>query len=119
MQHYELLGRLFNANTAIGFLQISSTQLAPNSSEERELDATFLSLGVHVNIDVNSVDDVEELPPPSEGQSQRRLEKRAAESAQSSEKRKKGGSFETMIEAILGFTEMMNRRLNKSSDSMP
>ena len=34
-------------------------------------------------------------------------------------KKKKGGSLETMTEAILGFTEMRNRRLNKSTDSTP
>ncbi|KAM4079568.1 hypothetical protein ACJW30_09G126100 [Castanea mollissima] len=42
LQHYELLGTLFNLNTATGFLQISSAQPAPNSDEEKELDATFL-----------------------------------------------------------------------------
>ncbi|KAK7838423.1 l10-interacting myb domain-containing protein [Quercus suber] len=45
LKHYDLLGKLFNSNTATGFLQISSTQLAPNSDEERELDAAFLSRG--------------------------------------------------------------------------
>ena len=78
MQHYELLGRLFNANIAAGLLQISSIQLAPKNSEERELDAAFLSSRVHVNVDVDSVEDVEELPTPGEGQSRRRPEKRAA-----------------------------------------
>nr|POE67900.1 hypothetical protein CFP56_72235 [Quercus suber] len=71
LQHYKLLGQLFNANIATGFLQISTAQLAPNSSEERELDATFLSLGVHVNVDIDSVDNVEELLTPGEGQSRR------------------------------------------------
>ena len=65
------MGRLFNANTAIGFLQISSTQLAPNSFEERELDAAFLSLEVHVNVDTDSVDNMEKLLTPDEGQSRR------------------------------------------------
>nr|POE92962.1 hypothetical protein CFP56_48109 [Quercus suber] len=71
LQHYELLGLLFNANIATSFLQISSAQLALNSSEERELDAAFLSLGVHVNVDIDSVDNVEELLTSSEGQSRR------------------------------------------------
>ena len=39
VRHYDLLGMLFNSNTATGFLQISSTQPGPNSDEERELDA--------------------------------------------------------------------------------
>ena len=64
-----MLGTLFNSNTTTGFLQISSTQPAPNSDEERELDAAFLSERVHVNVNSNSVDDVEELPTPSEAQS--------------------------------------------------
>ena len=71
MQHYELLGQLFNANTATGFLQISSAQIAPNSFEERKLDATFLSLEVHVNVDTDSVDNMEKLLTPDEGQSRR------------------------------------------------
>ena len=35
------------------------------------------------------------------------------------EKKKKGGSLETMTEAILGFIEMRNWRLNRSIDSTP
>ncbi|KAK9988246.1 hypothetical protein SO802_028485 [Lithocarpus litseifolius] len=50
----------------------SAIAATPNSSKERELDATFLSSGIHVNVDADSVDDVEEeLPTPGEGQSQR------------------------------------------------
>ena len=71
MRHYDLLGMLFNSNTAIGFLQISSAQPAPNSDEKRELDAAFLSEGVHVNVNTDGVDDVEELATPSEAQSRR------------------------------------------------
>ncbi|XP_075645390.1 uncharacterized protein LOC142616415 [Castanea sativa] len=89
LQHYELLGQLFNANTATSFLQISSAQPAPNSFEERELDAAFLSSGVHVNDDVDSVDDVEELPTPGKGQSRRRPEKWAAKPVHSSGRKKK------------------------------
>ena len=67
MRHYDLLGMLFNSNTVTRFLQISSAQPAPNSDEERELDAAFLSEGVHVNVnfDGDSVD-VEELATSSE-----------------------------------------------------
>ena len=69
MRHYELLGTLFNSNTATGFLQMSSAQPAPNSDEKRELDAAFLSERVHVNVSIDGLDDVEELPTPSEAQS--------------------------------------------------
>ena len=91
---------LFNSNTATGFLQISSAQPAPNSDEERELDAAFLSEGVHgnVNFDGDSVY-VEELATPSEAQ-RRQGEKRPAEPSSSSGKRKKGHSLESMTEAI-------------------
>ncbi|XP_075636784.1 uncharacterized protein LOC142609025 [Castanea sativa] len=115
LQHFELLG-LFNSNTATGFLQISSAQLAPNSDEERELDAAFLLTGVHVNVNSDSVDDMEELPTPSEAQSWRQAEKRPAEPSYSSEKRKKGHSLETMTEAIWGFTDMRNQMGKKSTD---
>ena len=74
----------------MGFLQISSTQPTPNNDEERELDAAFLSSRVHVNVDVDSVDDVEKLPTPGEAQNRRRAEKRPAEPSHSSGKRKKG-----------------------------
>ncbi|KAL0012691.1 hypothetical protein SO802_007799 [Lithocarpus litseifolius] len=117
LQHYELLGRLFNSNTTTSFLQISSAQLAPNSDEERELDAAFLSSGIHVTLDADSVDDVEELPTVGEGQSQRQAEKRPAEPSNSSEKRKKGNSLEIMTEAIWGFIEIRNRRGKKSTDT--
>ena len=108
---------LFNSNTAKGFLQISSVQLAPNSDEERELDAAFLSKGVHVNVnfDGDSVD-VEELATPSEAQSRRQGEKRQAEPSSSSGKRKKGHSLESMTEAIWSFTDMRNCRGKKSTD---
>ena len=117
MRHYDLLGTLFNSNTATGFLQISSAQPAPNSDEEKELDAAFLSEGVHVNVNSDGVDDVEELPTPSEAQSQRQAEKRPAEPSHSSGKRKKGHSLESMTEAIWGFTEMRNRQGKKSTDT--
>ena len=100
VRHYDLLGMLFNSNTATSFLQISSAQPTPNNDEERELDAAFLSSRVHVNVNIDSVDDVEALPTPSEAQSRRQAEKRLAEPSHSSGKRKKGHSLESMTEAI-------------------
>ena len=117
MKHYDLLGRLFNSNTAIGFLQISSTQPPHNSDEERELHAAFPSSGVHVNVNTDSVDDVEELLTPSEAQSQRQAEKRQAEPSHSRGKRKKGHSLESMTKAIWRFTDMRNRRGKRSTDT--
>ena len=100
MEHYDLLGRLFNSNIATSFLQISSAQPAPNSDKERELDAAFLSSRVHVNVNIDSVDDVEELPTPNEAQSRRQAEKRPTKLSHSSGKRKKGHSLEDLTEAI-------------------
>ena len=100
----------------MGFLQISSAQPTPNSDEERELDAAFLSSRVHVNANTDSVVDVEELPTPSEAQSRRQAEKRLAKPSHSSEKRKKGHSLEIMTKAIWGFTNMRNRRGKRSTD---
>ena len=117
MRHYDLLGMLFNSNIATGFLQISSAQPAPNSDEERELDAVFLSEGVHVNVNTDGVDDVEKLPTPSEAQSRRQAKKRPAELSHSSGKRKKGHSLESMTEAIWGFTDTRNHRGKKSTDT--
>ena len=109
---------LFNSNTAMGFVQISFAQPAPNSDEERELDAAFLSEGVHVNVnfDGDSVD-VEELATQSEAQSRRQAEKRPVEPSSSSGKRKKGHFLESMTKAIWGFTDMRNRRGKKSTDT--
>ena len=116
MEHYDLLGRFFNSNTATGFLQISSAQLDPNSDEERELDAAFLSSRVHVNVNTDSVDDVEELPTPNEAQSRRQAEKWPAKPSHSSGKRKKWHSLESMTDAIWGFTDMRNQKGKRSTD---
>ncbi|XP_023928643.1 uncharacterized protein At2g29880 [Quercus suber] len=118
LRHYDLMGQLFNSNTATGFLQMSSAQPAPNSDEERELDAAFLSEGVHVNVNLDGVDDVEELPTPSEAQSQRQAEKRPSEPSTSSGKRRRGHSLESMTAAIWGFTDMRNRGGKKSTNTV-
>lgn len=69
LDHYDLLGQLFNKSTATGFLQISSAQPAPNSDEEWELDEGFLSARVHVHLEADSGDAIEELATPIEEQS--------------------------------------------------
>ena len=110
-----MLGRLFNSNITTSFLQISFAQPAPNSDEEGELDATFLSSSVHINTD--SVDDMEELPTQSEAQSRRQAEKRLAKPSHSSGKMKKEHSLESMTEAIWGFIDMRNRKGKRSTDT--
>ena len=58
LEHYRLLGEIFNTTTATGQLHYSSSQLPPNSDEERELEDNFLNTGVHIDIDedVDGVD---------------------------------------------------------------
>lgn len=102
-----MLGQLFNANSTTGFLQISFAQLAPNSDKERELYAAFLSTGVHVNVKVDSGNDIKELPTPVQ-----------AKPVHSGGK-KNGGSLSEMTEAIKGFTEVSRARLNRSTNSIP
>ena len=103
----------------MGFLQISSTQPTPNSDEKRELDATFLSTRIHVNVEADSGDDIKELPTPVEGKSKRQVEKRVAEPIHFEGKKKKGDSLDQMTKAILGFIEMRKARLNRSTDCTP
>ncbi|KAK9989536.1 hypothetical protein SO802_029775 [Lithocarpus litseifolius] len=118
LDHYNLLGQLFNAGTATGFLQISFTQLAPNSDEEQELDAAFLTHIVHVNVKPDSGDDVEELPTPVVGQGSKRARKQPSHSKTSAGKKKKGRLIEYMTDAIIEFTDMSRkRRSDKESDS--
>jgi len=109
---------LFNASTTSGFLQISSTQPAPNSDEKRELDAAFLTHGVHVNVELDSGDDVEELPTPVAGQGSKCARKQPSHLEALAEKKRKEGSIEYMTDAIMKFMDMsMKRRSNKDIDS--
>ncbi|KAK7856135.1 hypothetical protein CFP56_024961 [Quercus suber] len=87
--HYDLLGQLFNTGTAIGFQQISSTQPAPNSNEKQELDATFLTHGVHINVKLDSGNNVKELPTPVAGQGSKRVGKQSSHSETSARKKRK------------------------------
>ena len=72
---------------------------------------------MHVNVNTDSVDDVEELPTPNEAQSWRQAEKWPTKPSHSSGKRKKGHSLEGLTEAIWGFTDMRNRMGKRSTDT--
>nr|POE73603.1 hypothetical protein CFP56_26964 [Quercus suber] len=119
LNHYGLLGRLFNVGTTTGFLQISSSQPAPNSDEKRELNAAFLTYGVHVTMEADNGDDMEEPPTPVEGQGNRRVGKLPSQTASLARKKRKGGSLGEMTDAINNFTEMSRQRLSKDSGSRP
>ena len=87
------------------------------TKRERKLDTAFLSSKVHVNVNIDSVDHVEELPTPSETQSRRQAEKWPVEPSHSSGKRKKGHSLESMTKAIWGFIDMRNWKGKRSTDT--
>ena len=74
-------------------------QLPIMMKRENLMQPSYLR-GVHVNVNTDGVDDVEELATPSEAQSRRQAEKRPAEPSSSSGKRKKWHSLESMTEAI-------------------
>ena len=57
LQHYELLGDIFNTTTATGQLSFSSNQVLLPSDEDREVEDNFINSGVHVNIDAEVRDD--------------------------------------------------------------
>ena len=106
-----MLGQLFNTDTATGFLQI-------NSDEEQELDATFLTHGVHINVEPDNGDDVEELPTPVVGQGSKRVGKKPSHSETLTRKKRKGGLIEYMTNTIMEFTDMSRKMCsNKDSNS--
>nr|POE55921.1 hypothetical protein CFP56_76254 [Quercus suber] len=63
--------------------------IAPNSDEEQELDAAFPMHGVHMNMEADSGDDVDELPTPVEGQGNKRAEKLPSHIASFARKKRK------------------------------
>ncbi|KAJ1402573.1 Myb/SANT-like domain [Sesbania bispinosa] len=57
LDHYKLLGILFNRSTATGVLHHSSNQDPPNTDEENELESQYLNVGSRVDVDNDSSDD--------------------------------------------------------------
>ncbi|KAL6139012.1 hypothetical protein ACLB2K_064290 [Fragaria x ananassa] len=51
LEHYEILGEIFNTTTVTGQLHYASSQLPPNSDDEHELEKKFLKNRVHINPD--------------------------------------------------------------------
>nr|POF14749.1 hypothetical protein CFP56_47357 [Quercus suber] len=93
--------------------------IAPNSDEEQELDAAFPMHGVHMNMEADSGDDVDELPTPVEGQGNKRARKLPSHIASLARKKRKGESLSEMTNAINNFKELSRQRLSKDSDSRP
>ena len=101
MEHYEVLGEIFNTTTATGQLHYASSQLLPNSDEERELEDKFLNNGVHINLD-------EDAPIEAKGK------RKALTEAPSSERRtKKWDKMKAYLE-ICG--EVMKEKLQQRKE---
>ncbi|KAF7800916.1 L10-interacting MYB domain-containing protein [Senna tora] len=58
LEHYNLLGIIFNKSTATGVLHHSSTQAPPDSQQDRELENEYLYGGIHVELDEDNHDDI-------------------------------------------------------------
>ena len=82
------------------------------------MDAAFLTHGVHINVEPDNGDDVEELPTPVVGQGSKRVGKKPSHSETSARKKRKGGLIEYMTNTIMEFTDMSRKRCsNKDSNS--
>ncbi|XP_062089536.1 uncharacterized protein LOC133796072 [Humulus lupulus] len=50
LQHYKMLGEIFNNTTTTGGMSYASTQLPPSSVKERQQEHHFVGTGAHVDI---------------------------------------------------------------------
>ncbi|KAK0575135.1 hypothetical protein LWI29_034424 [Acer saccharum] len=57
LEHYEILGDIFNTTTATRQLSFSSSQVLLPSDEDREVKDNFINSEVHVNVDAEIGDD--------------------------------------------------------------
>ncbi|KAF7800723.1 L10-interacting MYB domain-containing protein [Senna tora] len=58
LEHYNLLGIIFNRSTATGVLHHSSTQAPLDSQQERELENEYLYGRIHVDLNEDNQDDI-------------------------------------------------------------
>ncbi|KAK7814297.1 hypothetical protein CFP56_003350 [Quercus suber] len=86
--------------------EIKGNMPTPNSDEKQELDAGFLTYGVHVTVEADNGDNMEEPSTPVEGQGNRRVGKLPSQTASLARKKRKGGSLGEITDAINNFTEM-------------
>nr|POF00637.1 hypothetical protein CFP56_26207 [Quercus suber] len=97
---------------------VAVSVIAPNSDEEQELDATFLTHGVHVNVEPYSPNDVEEIEAPVAGQCSKHVGKQPSHFETSAGKKRKGQPIEYITDAVMEFIDMSRkRRSDKDSDS--
>ena len=78
------------------------------------MDATFLMHGVHVNVELDSLDDVEEIEAPIAGQCSKRVGKQPSHSETSVGKKRKGQPIEYITDAIIEFMDMSKKRCSDS-----
>ncbi|KAK3205166.1 hypothetical protein Dsin_019212 [Dipteronia sinensis] len=115
LEHYEILGDIFNTTTATGQLSFSSSQVPLPSEEDREVEDNFINSGVHVNVDVDAGDDDDD--DDSDGvelteDSNKKKGKRARRSigSSSNSRKNKWESMDTYFETA---KEVMQARLEK------
>ncbi|KAK3224682.1 hypothetical protein Dsin_004544 [Dipteronia sinensis] len=114
LEHYEILGDIFNTTTTTRQLNFSSSQVPLPSDEDREVEDNFINSGVHVNVDVGAGDDGGgggggvELTEDSN----KKKGKRARRSISSSSNRRKN-KWESMDTYFETAKEVMQARLEK------
>ena len=106
LEHYEILGEIFNTTTATGQLHYASSQLPPNSDDERELENKFLNNGVHVNLEEDFSGD---NPPKPKLKGKRKV----VTDAPSSGRTKKWDKMEAYLEVC---SEVMKEKLQQKKE---
>ena len=111
LEHYEILGYIFNTTTATGQLSFSSSQVPLPSDEDREVEDNFINSGVHVNVDAEVGDDDDDNVDQTDI-SNKKKGKRPRRSIGSSSHRCKN-KWESMDNYFDTAKEVMQARLEK------
>ncbi|KAL6276458.1 hypothetical protein ACE6H2_020059 [Prunus campanulata] len=106
LEHYQLLGEIFNTTTATGQLHYASSQLPPNSDDERELENNFLNTGVHIDVDL---DDDGDSPQLVSGKGKRKC----ATAAAPERRPKKWEKMESYLDVC---SEVMSQKLQREKE---
>ncbi|KAK3183259.1 hypothetical protein Dsin_030545 [Dipteronia sinensis] len=112
LEHYEILGDIFNTITATRQLSFSSSQVHLPSDEDREVEDNFINSGVHVNVDVDAGDDDDSGRVELTEDSNKKKGKRDRRSIGSSSNRRKN-KWESMDTYFETAKEVMWDRLEK------
>uniref|UniRef100_A0A2N9EE18 Myb/SANT-like domain-containing protein n=1 Tax=Fagus sylvatica TaxID=28930 RepID=A0A2N9EE18_FAGSY len=101
-EHYKLLGILFNKLIAMGFMAFASTQDAPDTDEERELDEAYRN-GAFIDVDSDSQDDHEKKV--SQKRTKRSGKCPMRSEAKGRKRSRKADEFSELNDAIRAFAE--------------